>query len=281
MIKIAKTLKPKLSSGYDNISNKLLLHIIEDIAEPFTHIVSLSFSSGIVPANMKIAKVITIHKSGDTTSLNQYRPISLLPVFSKLTEKLIYNQIMSFIERNNILYKHQYGFRKKHTTTHPILHLLNHIADCTNKPHPELTMAIFIDLKKAFDTISHDILVQKLYKYGIRDMANNWIKNYLTDIKQYVLYGETSSHTEMITYGVPQGSILGPLLFLLYINDLENALKGHVLSFADDTTIYISDVNKIYQIHLLICLFTTEIYTQIQQQDKQTISTQYDHEIIS
>ena len=100
LIKTAKTLKPKLSSGYDNISNKLLLYIIEDIAEPFTHIVNLSFSSGIVPANMKIAKSIPIHKSGDTTSLNQYRPISLLPVFSKLTEKLMYNQIMSFIERN-------------------------------------------------------------------------------------------------------------------------------------------------------------------------------------
>ena len=113
LIKIVKILRPKLSSGHDNMSNKLLLHIIEDIAEPFTHIVNSSFSSGIVQANMKIANVIPIHKSGDTTSLNQYRPISLLLVFSKLTEKLMYIQIMSFIERNNILYKHQYGFRKK------------------------------------------------------------------------------------------------------------------------------------------------------------------------
>ena len=243
LIKTAKTLKPKLSSGHDNISNRLLLNIIDDIAEHFTHIVNLSFRNGIVPQNMKIAKVVPIHKSGDQTSLNNYRPISLLPVFSKLIEKLMYNQIMSFIDRNDILNKHQYGFRKNHTTTHPILHLLNHIADCTNKPNPELTMAIFIDLKKAFDTISHDILLNKLYKYGIRGVANDWIKNYLTDRKQYVLYDKTESKTQLITYGVPQGSILGPLLFLLYINDLSNALNGNVLSFADDTTIYISDIN--------------------------------------
>ena len=107
---------------------------------------NLSFRNGIVPQNMKIAKVVPIHKSGDQTSLNNYHPISLLPVFSKLIEKLMYNQIMSFIERNDILNNHQYGFRKNHTT-HPILHL-SHIADCTNKPNPELTMAIFIDLKK-------------------------------------------------------------------------------------------------------------------------------------
>ena len=168
LIKTAKTLKPKLSSGHDNISNRLLLNIIDDIAEPFTHIVNLSFRNGIVPQNMKVAKVVPTHMSGDQSSLNNYRPINLLPVFSKLIEKLMYNQIMSFIDRNDILNKHQYCFRKNHTTTHPILHLLNHIADCTNKPNPELTMAIFIDLKKAFDTISHDILLNKLYKYGIR-----------------------------------------------------------------------------------------------------------------
>ena len=243
LINTARTLKPKASSGNDNISNKLMLKIIEDIAVPFTYIVNLSFSSGTVPRNMKIAKVIPIHKSGDTASMNQYRPISLLPVFSKLLEKLMYNKIMSFIEKNNILYKHQYGFRKKHTTTHPILHLLNHISESSNKTNPKLTMSIFIDLKKAFDTISHNILLHKLEKYGLRGISNDWMRSYLTERRQYVVYGDISSSTQPISYGVPQGSILGPLLFLLYINDISNALNVNILSFADDTTIYLSDVN--------------------------------------
>jgi len=104
-------------------------------------------------------------------------------------------------------------------------------------------MSIFIDLKKAFDTVSHDILIHKLNKYGIRGVANDWLKSYLSDRQQYLEYGDTSSSTQPISYGVPQGSILGPLLFLLYINDLSNALNVKVLSFADDTTIYFSDTN--------------------------------------
>jgi len=249
LINTAKSLKPKLSSGNDNISNKLMLQIIEDIAMPFTHIVNLSFSSGIVPRNMKIAKVIPIHKSGDSTSMNQYRPISLLPAFSKLIEKLMYKQIMSFIEQHKILNKHQYGFRKKHTTIHPILQLLNHISESSNLTNPKLTMSIFIDLKKAFDSVSHTKLLYKLHKYGIRGIPNDWIKSYLSDRKQYVVFGETVSSTQPVSCGVPQGSILGPLLFLIYINDISNALSVKVLSFADDTTIYFSDVNvnNLYQ----------------------------------
>lgn len=240
---LAKCFKPKTSSGIDNISNKLMLTIINYIAEPFSHLVNLSFATGTVPINMKVAKVIPIYKSGDMSSLNNYRPISLLPAFSKLLEKLMYNRLINFIEANNILYKHQYGFRKKHSTIHPILHLLSHVSEASNKINRELTMAIFIDLKKAFDTISHDILINKLNKYGIRGVANNWIKSYLTNRKQFVQYKDAHSTTQTITSGIPQGSILGPLLFILYINDLSDALDLSVLSFADDTTLYLSHSN--------------------------------------
>ena len=161
-------MKKKVSSGFDEMSTKLVSDIIEDIACPLTYIINLSFSTGIVPNKMKIAKVIPIYKSGEISNLSNYRPISLLPAFSKLLEKIMYNRLLSFINKHNILYKHQYGFRKNHTTIHPLIHFLSHIANVNNKSKPELTMGIFIDLKKAFDTISHPLLLLKLNKYGIR-----------------------------------------------------------------------------------------------------------------
>ena len=243
VINVAKLLKPKTSSGYDNISNKLMLEIIDIVAIHFSYIVNLSFSKGIVPIKMKIAKVIPIHKSGNRQDINNFRPISLLPAFSKLLEKLMYTRIIDYIERNEILYKHQYGFRKGHSSIHPIIQFLNKVADVNNKLNPELTMGIYIDLRKAFDTISHNILVNKLNKYGIRGIANKWIQNYLTNRTQFVNYADTKSSTENITCGIPQGSILGPLLFLLYINDIANALTITTYSFADDTTLLISDTD--------------------------------------
>jgi hypothetical protein len=241
LIDTAKKLKKKTSSGFDEISTKLLSDIIEDIAYPLTHIINLSFSKGIVPENMKVAKVHPIHKSGEASNFNNYRPISLLPAFSKLLEKCMYHRLLSFINKHSIIYKHQYGFRKNHTTTHPLIHFLSDIANANNKAKPEITMGIFIDLRKAFDTISHEILLKKLKHYGIRGVANDWIKSYLTNRQQYVTYDKHSSKLLEVTCGVPQGSILGPLLFILYINDIVNALPvGNVLSFADDTTLYLS-----------------------------------------
>jgi hypothetical protein len=121
LIDTAKILKKKTSSGFDEISTKLLSDILEDIAYPLTHIINLSFSKGIVPENMKVAKIHPIHKSGEASNFNNYRPISLLPAFSKLLEKLMYHRLLSFINKHSIIYKHQYGFRKNHTTTHPLI----------------------------------------------------------------------------------------------------------------------------------------------------------------
>ena len=155
----------------------------------------------------------------------------------------MYKKITSFFKANNLFFKHQYGFRENHSTVHPILHLLNQCALSTNHPEPEFTLAIFCDLSKAFDVISHDILLSKLHCYGIRGIAHDWFKYYLTDRVQYVeIDGHKSSHPQ-IKCGVPQGSILGPLLYLIYVNDICFSCNGSILSFADDTTIYVSDSN--------------------------------------
>ena len=165
IIKIAHLLKPKNSSEYDEIRCKILKKVITEIAEPITYIINQSLKMGIVPEKMKIAKVVPIYKFKDQNQLNNYRPISLLPVFSKLLEKNMYN--ITYKYKHNLFYKHQYGFRQKHSTIHPIIQYLNHIVEVNNKTSPEFSMAVFLDLSKAFDTISHNILLQKLSKLGI------------------------------------------------------------------------------------------------------------------
>ncbi len=192
---------------------------------------------------MKIAKVIPILKSSDPTILKNYRPVSLLPAFSKLLEKIVYDKLMTFLKSNNLLYKHQYGFRQKHSTVHPIIHLLNHCAASSSKPDPEYTLAVLCDLSKAFDVINHDILLNKLDKYGIRGIAKDWFKSYLSERYQFVEIDGHRSQRTPISIGVPQGYILGPLLFLIYVNDIGNSCQGDILSFADDTTMYTSHSN--------------------------------------
>ena len=149
------------------------------------------------------------------------------------------------IDANNILYRHQYGFRAKHSTIHPVLHLLNHCAEANDKTPSQLTLATFCDLSKAFDTISTDILLHKLNIYGIRGTANKWIESYLTNRSQYVDFDSHKSSSLPVRCGVPQGSILGPLLFLLYINDISHSTTENILSFADDTTVFLSDSDPI------------------------------------
>ncbi len=243
VVNFSKKLKPKTSFGHDQISNKLLKETIENVLEPITHIINQSLLSGVVPSDMKIAKVIPIHKSSDASILKNYRPVSLLPSFSKLLEKIVYDKLMKFLQTNNILYKHQYGFRPKHSTIHPIMHLLNHCAYASSKPDTESTLAVLCDLSKAFDVISHDILLRKLNTYGVRGIANDWFRSYLSDRHQYVEMEGNRSGILPIKIGVPQGSILGPLLYLIYVNDIGNSCKGNVLSFADDTTLYSSHSN--------------------------------------
>ena len=244
ILKIVKTLKPKLSSGHDGISTKLLKDTIDCITLPLTHIINRSLNSGIFPSQMKTAKVIPVFKSTDQTNINNYRPISLLPAFSKLLEKIMFDKTVNFLDANDQFYHHQYGFRAKHATIHPVIHFLNSCANANNSIPRQNTLAIFCDLSKAFDVINHNVLFYKLGRYGIRGVANDWFRSYLSNRKQYVEIEGIESPMRNLNCGVPQGSILGPLLFLIYVNDISNSSpNGSILSFADDTTLYMSDSN--------------------------------------
>ena len=242
VVNIIKSCKPKHSKDCDDINMYVLSKVTDQIVKPLVHIFNLSFSSGIFPSEMKTAKVIPVFKSGNRSDFSNYRPISLLSQFSKILEKLFNLRLEQFLISNEILSNCQYGFRSSMSTVHAALELIESISTAVdNKKH---CAGVFIDLKKAFDTVNHDLLVKKLFFYGIRGTANAWLNNYLTNRNQYVIADDHSSGMRLITCGVPQGSVLGPVLFLLYINDICNVsnLLKFVL-FADDTNIFCSSTS--------------------------------------
>lgn len=246
---VIMSLRPKLSSGFDSISPKLLKETHEGVVAPLLHIINLSLATGIVPDKTKIAKVVPIHKSGSKSMINNYRPVSLLPTFSKILEKIVYKRLYSYFITNNILTESQYGFRKSRSTNLALLELQNRIIHYLSKN--EFCVGFFVDLSKAFDTLNHSILLSKMAHYGVRGTALSWFESYLKDRSQFIEIDKVSSHRQNISCGVPQGSILGPLLFLLYINDITRSCNScDMVIFADDTNLlfhhkdssYISDL---------------------------------------
>ena len=225
--------------GPYSVPIKLLKMISRPISLPLCLIINESFTSGIFPDNLKLAKVITLYKKGSRDNPTNYRPISLLSIFSKIIEKIMYERVYRFLETCNILYPLQFGFREKHSTLHAIIGMTETIKEAID--NGMFGCSVYIDQQKAFDTVNHSILPKKLEHYGIRGVELSWFSSYLSKRKQFVsVNGSTSDYLE-VSCGVPQGSVLGPLLFLIYINDLPSVSK--VLSFyvfADDTNIFYS-----------------------------------------
>ena len=201
-----------------------------------------SVSQGVYPSKLKHAKVIPVYKSEDETDPGNYRPISLLSNFNRIFEKVMFKRLKMFLDQNDILFRSQYGFRDKHSTQHAILDIVNTIQG--NMDKKLYTCGIFIDLKKAFDTVNHSVLLSKLHHYGIRGVVNDWFSSYLCGRVQTTEVEMTVSAKATTPCGVPQGSMLGPLLFLIYINDIPNSSsKLSFYLFADDTNMRFSDNN--------------------------------------
>ena len=228
------------SSGLDKISSSCLKDALLALLPQIIHIFKESFSTGIFPEKWKIATVVPIFKNGNKSDVSNYRPISLLPVPGKIFEHVLHDHISYFLERINYRSYKQNGFRKKHSTLDGIVNFTSDIFQSIDRG--EYTLAAFIDLKKAFDTVNHNIHLEKLNYAGIKNKLLKLIKSYLTNRSQRTFCNGKLSKVQDITCGVPQGLILGPLFFILYINDMEEMLGENTFQlYADDTVIYCSD----------------------------------------
>lgn len=235
---LIEILNPNKATGPDAISNRMLKAVAKEVSVPLSIIFNRSFREGIFAEIWKVSNVLPLHKKGDKSILSNYRPVSLLSGVSKLQERVVFKNVYNFLHENNILYKYQSGFLPNHSTTFQLIDIYQHI--CQTFDNNQFSCMIFCDVSKAFDRVWHKGLIFKLKQHGINGALLNWLSDYLNNRKQKVVIKSCISSQKTVNAGVPQGSVLGPLLFLIYVNDISDSLLSLTRLFADDTSLFYS-----------------------------------------
>ena len=231
-----KAMKDNKSPGVDGIPPKLLMETVDQISIPLARVFNLSLKEGVVPFEWKEANIIPLFKKGSINKSENYRPVSLTSVICKLLERLIKDHMVDFLVKHKLLISSQHGFLKARSCLTNMLCFLEEITKCIDVGSP--VNIIYLDFQKAFDKVPHQILLCKLKAHGIEDSITDWIEQWLTDRRQRVVVDGEISNWKSVLSGVPQGSVLGPILFLIYINDMDDSITSNVLKFADDTKLF-------------------------------------------